>query len=248
MHIRELRAEVWDGKQLKQALSYDGFRFVYAPMKLLSSKTPHKDKIIAVPPVFLGDCEEKTGEKLKELKAWGYEHALGHTVGHIPLIQNAGLSFHGGARLNITNTEAASFFVDQGAQDIVLSCELTAGRIKGLSCSVPKGIIAYGRLPLMITRRCPINNGKPCGGEKNCGRTLTDRQGKKIKVLCGNTVELLNPDILTIADKPGDFSSVNFFVMRFTDEKDILSAADNFQKGIIPEKGFTRGLYYRGVE
>lgn len=248
MYNKDLRAEVSDGKQLEQALSYEGFRFVYAPMKLLSPDMPHKDRIIAVPPVFLGDCEDRTGKKLKELKSWGFNHALAHTVGHIPLTQNAGLIFHGGARLNIANTESAKFFIGQGAEDIILSCELTVGRINGLSCSVPKGIIAYGRLPLMITRRCPIRGGKPCEGESRCGRTLTDRQGKTIKVLCDNTVELLNPDILTIADKLGDFSSVDFFVMRFTDEKDILSAAEKFQKGIILEKGFTRGLYYRGVE
>lgn len=248
MYNKDLRAEVSDGKQLEQALSYEGFRFVYAPMKLLSPDMPHKDRIIAVPPVFLGDCEDRTGARLKELKSWGYKHALAHTVGHIPLTQNSGLIFHGGARLNIANTESAKFFIGQGAEDIILSCELTVGRINGLSCSVPKGVIAYGRLPLMITRRCPIRGGKPCEGESRCGRTLTDRQGKTIKVLCDNTVELLNPDILTIADKLGDFSSVDFFVMRFTDEKDILSAAEKFQKRIIPEKGFTRGLYYRGVE
>ena len=248
MYNKDIRAEVSDGKQLEQALSYEGFRFVYVPVKLLSPDMPHKDKIIAVPPVFLGDCEDRTAARLKELKFWGYKHALAHTVGHIPLIQNAGLIFHGGARLNITNNESANFFIGQGAQDIILSCELTVGRINGISCFVPKGVIAYGRLPMMITRRCPIRGGKPCEGESRCGKTLTDRQGKTIKVLCNNTVELLNPDILTIADKLGDFSSVDFFVMRFTDEKDILSAAEKFQKGIIPEKGFTRGLYYRGVE
>lgn len=248
MSIKDLRAEVSDGKQLEQALLYDKFRFIYAPMKLLLSDTAHKDRIIAVPPVFLGDCEDRVGEKLKRLKAWGYKHALAHTVGHIPLIEGAGMIFHGGARLNITNTESANFFVGQGAEDIILSFELTVGRINGISCSVSKGVIAYGRLPLMITRRCPINNGKPCENNNKCGKTLTDRQGKTIKVLCDNTVELLNPDVLTIADKLDDFLSVDFFVLRFTDEKDILSAAEKFQKGVIPEKGFTRGLYYRGVE
>lgn len=248
MNIRDLRAEVSDRNQLEHALSYDGFRYVYAPIKLLSSDTANKDRIIAVPPVFLGDCEDRVREILKKLKAWGYKHALAHTVGHIPLIENAGLTLHGGARLNIVNTLSAVFFAEQGAADIILSCELTVGRINALSCPVPKGVIAYGRLPLMITRRCPINNGKPCENSKKCGKALTDRQGKTIKVLCDNTVELLNPDVLTIADKLDGFSSADFFVMRFTDEKDILQAAEKFQKGEIPEKEFTRGLYYRGVK
>lgn len=248
MNGKNLRAEVTDKKQLEQALSSDKFRFVYAPMKLLSADTTCKDRIIIIPPVFLGDCEDSVGERLRELKALGYEHALVHTVGHISLIENAGLEAHGGIRLNIANSGAAEYFAERGIRDLILSCELTAGRINKLSCSVPKGITAYGRLSLMITRRCPINDGKPCGGKKSCGRTLVDRQGKKIKVICDNTVELLNPDVLTLADKTEDFSSVDFFVLRFTDEKDIVSVTEAFQKGVIPEKGFTRGLYYRGVE
>lgn len=248
MYSKKLRAEVTDSRQLEQALRFGGFHYIYAPVNLLSETTPRKDEIIAVPPVFLGDCEDSVKERLSELRELGFEHAMAHTSGHLPIIDKAGLKAHGGVRLNIANSKAAEFFAEQGAEDLILSCELTAARINKLSCPVPKGIIAYGRLSLMITRRCPINDGKPCKGRNNCGKALTDRQGKKIKAVCGSTVELLNPDVLTLADKTEDFSGADFFVMRFTDEKDIVSAAEAFINGIIPENGFTRGLYYRGVE
>lgn len=243
-----LRAEVSSENQLLQALKRDELRFVYAPVGLLSSDTPKKDKIIAVPPVFLADCEEETLQKLKELKAMGFNRAMAHTVGHIPLIQKTEMLLHGGLRLNIANSAAADFFADQGFEDIVLSCELTAKRIRALSCKIPFGIAAYGRLPLMITRRCPINNGKPCNNGRNCGKYLEDRKGEKIRTFCSNTVELLNPNILTVANRLSDFPTVNFFIMRFTDEKNVGNALDSFIKGEKSDGNVTAGLYYRGVE
>lgn len=246
--MKKLRAETADKNQLLQTLQSDKFEYIYVPEKLLDKDTFLKEKIIVVPDIFLGDCEDKTLSRLINLKEYGFEHALAHTVGHIPLIQKAGMTIHGGMRLNITNSLSADFFADQGVKDIIVSCELTAAKIKALKCSVPLGVVGYGRLPLMVTRRCPIKDGKPCDNGKSCGKHLVDRQGKQIKALCSNTVELLNPDILTIADKKADFTTANFFVLKFTDEKDIISVTDAFIEGNKPSNSFTRGLYYRGVE
>lgn len=246
--MKKLRAEVADISQLEQALQCNEFEFIYAPEKLLNKNTLCKEKIIAVPNVFLGDCEDKALSKLIQLNEWGFQKALAHTVGHIPLIQEAKMTICGGMRLNITNSISANFFAEQGVKDIIISCELTTAKIKALKCPVPFGVMGYGRLPLMVTRRCPVNDGKPCGGDKSCGRYLVDRQGKQIKVLCSNTVELLNPNILTIADKTEDFPTAEFFVLRFTDEKDIASVTSEFLSGKKPLGDFTRGLYYRGVE
>ena len=248
MKTQTLRAEVTDEKQLKQALQYNGFQYICAPERLLTSSTPDKDRIIAVPPVFLADCEQYMTKRLKDLHEMGFEHALAHTVDHILLIKSAGMTLHGGQRLNITNSVSADFFASQGFEDIILSTELTAKRINSLKTTIPKGITAYGRLPLMINRRCPINDGKPCNNGKQCGKTLTDRRGKTIVPICSNTVELLNPDTLNIADKLSDFPTADFFLLKFTIEKDIIAVTDGFRSGKTPTGDFTRGLYYRGVE
>lgn len=243
-----LRAEVSTEKQLEQALEREEFEFVYAPAGLLNRDTPRKNKIIIIPPVFLADCEEETLEKLKKLRSEGFGRALAHTVGHIPLLQKAEMLMHGGMRLNIANSMAAEFFADLDFADIILSCELTVGRIKEIRCKIPYGIIAYGRLPLMITRRCPISGGKPCNNGKSCGRYLEDRKGEKIRVLCSNTTELLNPDILSVANRISDFPTAAFFVMRFTDEKNTEKSLTEFKNGEKPDGKVTAGLYYRGVE
>lgn len=247
----ELRAEVTTAEQLQQALSCGIFRFVYAPEVLLGENTPKKENIIIIPPVFLAASEKYTQNRLTLLKNCGFSRAEAHTAGHIPLISEAGLTIHGGMRLNVTNGKAAEFYASQGFEDIILSAELTAKRIKALRSPVPTGIVAYGRLPLMITRRCPIADGKTCGKEKNCGKYIEDRKGKRLSVSCQkgwDTVELLNPDLLTLADRLGDFPETSFFVMRFTDETDIEKAAKMFLRKEKPTGGITSGLYYRGVE
>ena len=248
MNTQPLRAEITNELQLRQALQYPDFQYIYAPEHLLNPSTPHKERIIIVPPVFLADCEQYTCKRLEELREIGFSHALAHTADHIMPIKTANLTLHGGSRLNITNGFSANFFTDQGFTDIILSPELTAGRINALLTSIPKGIISYGKLPLMITRRCPINDGKPCNNGKSCGRTITDRRGKTIVPICSNMVELLNPDTLNIADKLSDFPTADFFLLKFTVEKDIINITEKFTSGEKPTGDFTRGLYYRGVE
>ena len=248
MKTQALRAEITDENQLRQALQNPAFQYIYVPQQLLTSSTPHKERIIIVPPVFLADCEQYIGKRLRELREMGFTHALAHTADHILLIKAANMTLHGGSRLNITNSVSADFFADNGFEDIILSTELTAGRINALKTTVPKGIISYGRLPLMINRRCPINDGKPCNNGKQCDKTITDRRGKTIVPICSNTVELLNPDTLNIADKLEDFPAADFFLLKFTVEKDITAITDKFTSGEKPTGDFTRGLYYRGVE
>ena len=68
-----------------------------------------------------------------------------------------------------------------GLSDTALSFELLMSDAVSLCADseIKIGIVGYGRLPLMITRRCPINNGKPCGKDKrtDCPHYITDRQG-----------------------------------------------------------------------
>lgn len=243
-----LRAEVADREQLRQALSEDAFQFIYAPMELLGADTPDKFRIIAVPPVFLGDCEKKTAEGLKKLADCGITRVLAHTAGHILLGRDAGMKVHGGFRLNVANSRAQEFFEAQELEDTTLSIELTCKQLGEIKHRIPVGVIGYGNLPLMITRRCPINDGKPCGGEKNCGRTITDRKGNAFRTLCSNTVELLNPDTLVLSDRLADFAGMDFFTLKFTHETDISAVAQMYEGSGKPDGKLTRGLYYRGVE
>ena len=245
----ELRAWVYTAEQLKAAIESPDISAVYAPIKLVSAElSDSAEKIIILPPEFLADCEEETEKRLCALKKLGFRKALAHTVGHIELLQRNGFEIYGGNRLNCTNSETVKFYTEQGLKDILVSPELTVQRINALEKPIKLGFLAYGKLPLMLTRRCPIKDGKPCG-KPNCGRKLKDRKGNEVDVICSdNTVELLNSDTLILSDKMNDFRT-DFAVLRFTVERDITSIVKMYSEHKKPDvQKLTRGLYYRGVE
>ncbi|HCD69741.1 MAG TPA: U32 family peptidase [Ruminococcaceae bacterium] len=247
------RAEVYDENQLTQALELP-LELVYAPMGLLSEKTPNKEKIVIIPPFVLSDCEEETERRLDALREIGFTKALAHTLGHAYLLKKHGFSVLGGFRMNVLNGLSARVCEDFGFEDITLSFEGTAQKLSEISCGIPRGIIAYGRLPLMIMRRCPIADGAACGkktpfGEgKSCGGAIFDRLSNKIPVQCGgNSVELLNPDVLVMSDKRETLGKFDFCVLKFTDETDISPIFEMYKNGKKPSGKLTRGLYYRGA-
>lgn len=211
-HSLTKRVQVSTDSQLKEALSNDSWEYVYVPQQLLSQETPCKDRIIVVPPVFKCDS-------LREFGDMGYSRALAHTIGHIPVIKEAKMLPHGGLRLNVTNSLALKQYEDLGLVDSILSIEMSLVRMKSVNSALPKGFIAYGRLPLMLLRKYPNSDG------------LVDRKGKFIPIVKGvNEAELLNPDKLVL-DRIEDFSGLDFAVS-------LLSKDDN-------TKNITRGLYYK---
>ena len=119
-----------------------------------------------------------------------------------------------------------------------------------MDAALPKGIFAYGRLPLMLTRNCPVKNGMSCSV---CGRRqfLIDRRDVKFPVRCrGAFSELLNSVPIYLADRISDLQGLDFLLLSFTDEsaqevKDVINA---YRFGAPPAADYTRGLYYRNVK
>ena len=245
--IIQYRAEVSTGEQLRQALSL-GFELIYAPIGLLGEDTPSKSKIAVIPPLILTDCEEQCEEQLLELREMGFNKGLAHTLAHAELLKKCGFNILGGYRMNVLNSLAAKACSELGFWDITLSFEGKASELAGISSARPLGIVAYGKLPLMLMRRCPIANGKPCG-KNGCGKSIRDRQGNDIPVLCGgNFVELLNPDTLIMSDKPDVLRKFDFAVLKFTTENDIGAVLRMYQRSEKYDGKLTRGLYFRGAE
>lgn len=250
----ELRTEVSDKNQLEQSLELD-FGIIYAPMGLLSADTPDKERIAVIPPLILSDCEQEAGERLAELKRAGFSKGLAHTLGHARLLKECGFEILGGYRMNVLNSLSAEVCADYGFSDVTLSFEGTAAVLSEIGSPIPTGILAYGRMPLMLTRRCPLNDGKPCGRKdpfgagESCGGYITDRQGAKLPVLCGgNCVELLNPDVLIMSDKPEVLRRFDFVVIKYTTEDNVSAVIDMYKCGTKPEGRLTRGLYFRGSQ
>lgn len=247
-----LRAEVMSREQLTQALACGEFEYIYAPARLLGEDTPDKSRVIVLPEIFLGE-EAGLIRTLVRLRELGFTRGLAHTIGHIGVLESAGIIPHGGFRLNITNTLALKQYEALGLRDCVLSLELTLEKARAIaeSAGTPTGLLAYGRIPLMAVRRCPISGREPCpeSPKKPCMKTITDRKGNKLPLICeSGAVEIFNPDILILSDKPQELVRFGFCVLRFTDETDIRPIIDMYLNNKKPEGRLTRGLYYRGVE
>ena len=152
--------------------------------------------------------------------------------------------------MNVFNSLSMDQAKVLGISKVIVSNECTLDNFDKISSSLPKGITVYGRLPLMLTRNCPIKNGKSCA---ECGRQseITDRKGIKFPVRCHmGYSEILNSRPIFMADRsdeipPCDILFFNFTTGSRSEISEILSAYYNEEK---PQGEFTRGLLYRGVE
>ena len=118
-----------------------------------------------------------------------------------------------------------------------------------LNSPVPHGILAYGNIPLMLFKNCPLKNGRRCADCDKKG-SITDRKNTEFPVRCRmGFSELLNSVPVWLADRREDLKAVDFAVLYFTNEppervRDVIKA---YQNGACADTEYTRGLFYRGT-
>ncbi len=231
-------------QQAKTAYEYSEYLII--PHKLLDDSffdEVEKERIIVSPPRFIVNAQEMLN-RLRKLHDKGYSHLLCHTPDSIAIGLEADFILHGGFGLNVFNSMSVHALAKLGLSDVTASFELKTSQIERLSAEIPHGAVIYGRLPLMLTRNCPIKNETGCG---KCSGAITDRTGRSFPVACnGDYTEILNTDVLYMADKLSQLSSLSFGIVLLHDEnaQQTLSAI----KGIKPAGNITRGLYFRGIE
>ncbi len=195
--------------------------------------------------------EKNIYRHLKRVQALGINEVLANNVGAVEMAKTLEMDIHGGFGLNLANTEALKWAERQGMIDVEVSFELTLEQIAKLGGIIPIGVISSGRLPLMLTRNCPAqNDGNGC---KHCveAPTIRDRKGIKFPIQCyGACTEILNSVPLILNDRKSEIKGVDFEVIRLSTENSAEKAESFrlFKQGIAPKGGYTRGLYYRGVE
>lgn len=222
-----------------------------APEKLSALRQAGARVILDLPRAMFGR-EGDLRRLMEERKALGFTEYLCGNLGSIQLCRELGVDAHGGFSLNITNTPALSALERLGVLSAELSFELSGREISGLGGGLRRGVLAYGRQALMLTRNCPLaNSPRGCLGCKAPG-SLTDRKGKSFPVVCRERgkygVELLNSVPLWLGDLQGNLSA-DFMVMRFSVENSVECGEifTAFREGISPNAAYTRGLFRRGV-
>ena len=194
--------------------------------------------------------EQQIISHLKAAKERGVTHALAQNIGAIPLAKELGFAVHGGFGLNIMNSLSAEQMRLCGLSDVETSFELTEKKTNALAGEIPRGFLAYGRLPLMLTRNCPVKNGKADCSSCKHSQHLTDRKREKFPMQCDyNCTEVLNCVPLCVFDKITGFSRADFCVLRFSVENRVEKEEifRKFEEKKCVTEPFTRGLYYRGV-
>jgi len=193
---------------------------------------------------------EKIIKQLKQAKAAGVQIACAGTLDGMELAKREGFSVHAGLGSNIYNSYTIARLEQMGVSEATLSFELNLQQAAALKGTLIRGLIAYGRLPLMLTRNCPAANGASCKACSGQGK-LTDRMGIVFPIVCeSGCAEVLNSRPLYMADRLDEMKNMDFLTLYFTTEtkEECAEIIKAYMNGKAPQGEFTRGLYYRGVE
>lgn len=206
------------------------------------------EKVGAIMPRGISGCYKTVYDRMRKLKQIGIKKVICPTIDTLEIARKISFEIVMGFTSNIYNTDTLEFFSKNGASEGVASVELTAKKIQNIGGNVPRGVVAYGKIPLMLTKNCPIKNVKNCNECKQKSK-LRDRKGIEFEVVCSNGYsEILNKFPICIFDKKDDFYNSDFFMLYFTTESkdEVENIVSNYHRNtLVDQQNFTRGLYYR---
>lgn len=236
---------------------------LYVPLHLLTEDAAFtrdlvkKVRVCPVLPRVVHDGElARLKDQLRSLRALGIREALVGNLGLLLPVRECGMHPRGDFGLNIYNSAALQSVREMELRSQCLSFEMTLPQIRDAKKGLPCEILAYGRLPLMITENCLIRGRT---GQCTChlgSAKLVDKTGSEFPVIRdGNTCRsvLLNGKKLYWLDRQEDLARLGLWAVRlyFTTENPqevdrVLSAC---RSGEAMDPGAcTRGLYLRGLQ
>ncbi len=224
---------------------------------LFCHELARKVRVCAVLPRIVHDGEmDRLKEDMQLVKQMGVKEVLVGNLGLLLPAREAGMQIRGDFSLNLFNSGSVNLMRDLEMLSATLSFEMTLPQIRDVSKAVPCEILAYGRLPLMVTENCLIRN-RTGSCTCNLGTTkLVDKTGADFPIIkdgdkCRSI--LLNGKKLNWLDRQNDLAKLGLWATRlyFTTENprevdQVLASVANppaFDPGSC-----TRGLYLRGLE
>ncbi len=228
---------------------------VSSPKALIPFMKNEGTQVCVIMPRIMHDPElKKVGSVLTSIKKAGIDTALCGNIGQFDLLRSLGFSIRGDYGLNVFNSETADEFKNRGLISLCASFELRLEQIRDLSKPVDTEMIAYGRLPLMVTENCVSMSSTgacSCDSVKN----LRDRTGAAFPVFreyeC--RTEILNSKKVFLADRWADIARSGVWAARLTfsteNAKECIRVMKSYMglDDYVPS-AYTRGLYARGVE
>ncbi len=204
-----------------------------------------------LPRVWRDRDEAQLRTWIAHAKELGVSGLLVGNIGGLSLARESGLALYGDYGLNVFNSRSLAYLRQKALASACVSFELRFAQIRDLEKVLPTEAIVYGRLPLMVTENCLIQNSVGC----RCDRPnfLRDRTGAAFPLLpvYGHRTEVQNSKTLYLADRPELYRlGLAYARLRFTTESPERCAqvVRAYLNGDAPQGDFTRGLYERGVE
>jgi len=258
-----LSVSVASADQLSKGMEELSPKVVYIPVMEFGYESPvmhgfleNEDinVVVSLPRVIHDNEKKKVSEMMTRALLLGVSEALVGNLGHIQFARSHGMAVRGDFGLNVFNAESLVVLHTLGLKSATLSFEMRLAEIRDMSKPMDTELIVYGRLPLMITENCIVKNSSgACTCDSFSG--LLDKQGSLFPVEpefgCRNV--LFNSKKLFMADKRRATASIGLWAERlsFTTENALECVAvmkRYMGLGDYVPSGFTRGLYYRGVE
>lgn len=260
----ELTVSLHRWAQVSKELLEQGPALVWLPCEeAYQNRAELADAVNAYPDIAFGvvfprvawDRErDELRKQLAALREIGVTQALLGHIGQLGLARELGFVPRGDFGLGLVNDLTAQELARLGFVSATASFECRLSQVRDLSKELDTSLIVYGRLPLMLTENCILKNrGKGCHCQ-DTPQSLRDRKGEEFPVerAWGCRNELFNARTLWLADKD-DWKKAGLRYARLAflreDAKTCARILRAYRtgEGDGPE-GFTRGLYYRGVE
>lgn len=233
-----------DLKQIPETVKNKSYK-IFLPLDTDKKVLNELDAGVIIPRGIFG-TEIKIKEKLAVKKP---DSVICETLDAVSIARNLKIPvIIGSPFLNVLNTYSALRLKELGVMPLV-SYEISAEDINKVSEFSSVGVEVYGRIPLMLTKNCPLRNGRLCEDCKGYGEII-DRKNIEFPLRCKNGYsEIFNSVPMILSDKLKEFKSAEFKLYRFTFENknEVEKILYIYNKRIKPNMDFTRGLYFRNV-
>ena len=261
--IPGLTIQVTTREQLTPKLVNTESTMLYVPIHILMEDSKllqtlaRRGRVAAVLPRIVHDGElPKLQHDMMVLNELGIRDVLVGNLGLLIPAREAKMRIHGDFGLNIFNSASMNVLRDLELASATVSFEMTLPQIRDMSKAVNAELIAYGRLPLMVTEHCLIKNRTGECSCQNSSAKLTDKTGAEFPIIKdgGNCRSvLLNGKKLSWLDRQDDLAKLGLWSIRLYFTTENTREVDRVLGDYLEPQPFdpgacTRGLYLRGVE
>lgn len=237
----------------KEILKNKDVLFVAMPLNeiektgiLKTEETEYINKLAVALPRF-EPSEQKILNILKIAKEKNIKNILATNIAFIDIAFSMGFCVLGDIGLNVFNSFTLNRFLNK-LKIVTLSAELNEKEIEDIKGNdlVSASVFAYGKLPLMLNRCCPLKKGEIKNICLNCEHKITDRLGISFPVYCQNGyTEIFNAKTTNIGTVKNKFN-----MLLFTDETqmEVEKITNEFlNKSFNITNKNTKWLYKNGV-